>query len=141
MNAKKSAPQDISHNQVFDWNMKFASPLLNLLWNLSPINILIKEFPGKKKNKSFNNYFAEGKLWTCKYLYQKMWCCVPLADHAQPGVIDISVSKCKDDLHEVPQRIALGLVVFIKFINELDDDTKRIIIKFAVNFKQQETAS
>jgi len=46
-----------------------------------------------------------------------------------------------DELHEVPQRIALGLVVFIKFINELDDDTKRIIIKFADNFKQQETAS
>lgn len=64
-----------------------------------------------------------------------------LADHTQTAVIGISLSKCKDELHEVPQRIALGLVVFIKFINELDDDTKRIIIKFADNFKQQETAS
>lgn len=57
------------------------------------------------------------------------------------AVIDISFSKCKEELQEVPQRIALGLVVFIKLINELDDDTKRIIIKFTDNFKQQETAS
>lgn len=44
-------------------------------------------------------------------------------------------------MHEVPQRIALGLAVFIKFINEVDDDTKRIFIKATDNFKQQETAS
>lgn len=48
------------------------------------------------------------------------------------------MSKCKDAFHEGPQRIVIGLVVFI---NELGDDTKRIIIKFADNFKQQETAS
>lgn len=48
--------------------------------------------------------------------------------------------QSKDELHEVPQKIAPGLVVFIKFINDVDDDTKRIIIKFADNFKQQETA-
>lgn len=65
-------------------------------------------------------------------------CWVALADHAQTAVTDTSLSKCKDELHETPQRIAIGLIVLI---NELDDDTKRIIIKFVDNFKQQETAS
>lgn len=48
------------------------------------------------------------------------------------------MSKCKDAFHEGPQRIVIGLGIFI---NELGDDTKRIIIKFADNFKPQETAS
>lgn len=64
-------------------------------------------------------------------------CWVALADHAQTAT-NTSLSKCKDAFHEGPQRIAIGLVVFI---NDLGDDTKRIIIKFADNFKQQETAS
>lgn len=64
-----------------------------------------------------------------------------LAGHTQTSVIDISLSKCKDELHEVPQRIALGLAVFVKFINEVGDDTKRIFIKAADNFKQQEAAN
>lgn len=49
-----------------------------------------------------------------------------------------SLSKYKDEFHKSPQRIAVSLVVFI---NEWDDDTKLIIIKFADNFKQQEMAS
>lgn len=48
------------------------------------------------------------------------------------------MSKYEDEFHEAPQRIAVNFVVLIK---ELDDDTKRIIIKFADNFKQQEMAS
>lgn len=48
------------------------------------------------------------------------------------------MSKYKDEFHAAPQRIAIGLIIVM---NELDDDTKRIIIKFADNFKQQKIAS
>lgn len=63
---------------------------------------------------------------------------VALADHAQTAVTDTSLSKRQDEFHEAPERIAISLIVLI---NGLDDDTKRIIIKFADNFKQQETTS
>ena len=85
--------------------------------------------------KAFDKVPHQRLLLKLKALYVINWIEKWLTHRRQRIIVDGEISNWKSVLNGVPQGSVLGLILFLIYINDLEDDISSKILKFADDTK------